>query len=119
MKYKRKLKTGDVVFANLGEGEGSELKGIYPCLVVSNNIGNTYSEIATIIPMVGRKKNKKKIPTQFIISNYEKVGLNKESVLLFEQIRTISNKRIIRKVGHFPPQEFAQFKKNILNVFGF
>ena len=42
---KWEIKRGDIIMCDLGKREGSVQSGIRPCVVVSNNYGNKYSNI--------------------------------------------------------------------------
>ncbi len=39
----REIQRGEIYLADLGEGVGSEQKGVRPVLIVQNNRGNKYS----------------------------------------------------------------------------
>ena len=69
-----------------------------PVLIIQNNIGNKYSP-TVIIAAITSQINKAKLPTHIEISSSE-YGLNKDSVILLEQIRTIDKKRLREKIGY-------------------
>ena len=83
--------------ADLSPVVGSEQGGVRPVLVIQNNIGNKYSP-TIIIAAITSQINKAKLPTHIEISANE-YGLNKDSVILLEQIRTIDKKRLREKIG--------------------
>ncbi|GAA3642683.1 type II toxin-antitoxin system PemK/MazF family toxin [Asaccharospora irregularis DSM 2635] len=84
-------------YADLSPVVGSEQGGIRPVLIIQNDIGNKYSP-TVIIAAITSQINKAKLPTHVEISANE-YGLNKDSVILLEQIRTIDKKRIREKIG--------------------
>ena len=92
------VKRGDVFYADLSPVVGSEQGGVRPVLVIQNDIGNKYSP-TVIIAAVTSQINKAKLPTHIEISGDE-YGLNKDSVILAEQVRTIDKKRLKEKVCH-------------------
>ncbi|MFT3950941.1 MAG: type II toxin-antitoxin system PemK/MazF family toxin [Oscillospiraceae bacterium] len=92
----REIKRGDIDYADLGIGVGSEQNGIRPVLVVSNDVGNRFSQTAVVIPITARK-GKPPMPTHIRIDAPE--ILYRESVILAEQIRTIDRKRLGRYLG--------------------
>ena len=77
---------------------GSEQGGIRPVIILQNDIGNKYSP-TIIIAAITSQINKAKLPTHVEISS-EEYGLNKDSVVLLEQIRTLDKKRLKEKIGH-------------------
>src|SRR6056297_2568461 len=95
---KLKVKRGDVFYANLNPVVGSEQGGVRPVLVIQNNIGNRYSP-TVIVAAITSKIEKAKLPTHVEIPA-DKSNLNRDSVILLEQIRTIDKKRLKRRVTH-------------------
>lgn len=88
----------DIVMADLGEAVGSEQSGTRPVLIVQNNIGNQFSNTTIVIPMSSKIKNYFQ-KTHTLIKSSVDTGLKTDSILLGEQIRVISNQRIIKKIG--------------------
>ncbi|MDI6604487.1 type II toxin-antitoxin system PemK/MazF family toxin [Aceticella autotrophica] len=93
------IKRGDILYADLSPVIGSEQGGVRPVLVIQNDIGNKYSP-TVIVSAITSQINKAKLPTHVEINGTE-FGLNKDSVILLEQIRTIDKKRLREKIGHF------------------
>lgn len=86
---------GEVYYADLSPVIGSEQGGYRPVLVVQNNKGNRFSTTVIVAP-ISSKLTKNHLPTHVFI---ELEGLQKKSVILLEQLRTIDKKRIREKVG--------------------
>jgi len=79
-------------WANLNPTIGREQAGHRPVLVVSNDIENQM-DIVTVIPVTSRKPGRKVYPNEVLFT------LNgKEAILLCHQVRTISKKRLERKI---------------------
>ncbi|MCI5604642.1 MAG: type II toxin-antitoxin system PemK/MazF family toxin [Clostridia bacterium] len=91
------VKRGDIYYADLSPVVGSEQGGIRPVLIIQNDIGNKYSP-TVIAAAITSQINKAKMPTHIELSAKE-YGLNKDSVILLEQIRTIDKKRLREKIG--------------------
>lgn len=87
------MKRGDVFLADLSPVKGSEQGGKRPVVIIQNNIGNKYSP-TVIVAAITAKINKAKIPTHVEISKATH-HLEKDSVILLEQIRTIDKNRLI------------------------
>ena len=88
----------DIVQADLGQVVGSEQGGIRPVLIIQNDIGNIHSCTTIVIPLSSRLKSLNQ-PTHTLIRKSIDTGLRTDSVLLGEQMRVISNQRIIKKIG--------------------
>ncbi|MGE5405211.1 MAG: type II toxin-antitoxin system PemK/MazF family toxin [Acidobacteriota bacterium] len=91
------IKRGEIYFAQLNPVIGSEQGGIRPVLVVQNDIGNQYSP-TTIVLAITSQINKAKLPTHVEL-NANKFGLDKDSVILGEQIRTIDKTRLKQRIA--------------------
>ena len=91
------IKRGYLYYADLSPVVGSEQGGVRPVLIIQNDIGNKYSP-SVIVAAITSQINKAKLPTHIEISAHE-YGLNKDSVILLEQIRTIDKKRLREKIG--------------------
>ena len=89
------IKRGDIYYADLSPVVGSEQSGIRPILVIQNNIGNKFSP--TIIGVPITSKVKVNMPTHIEIEGL-KYGLEKDSIILAEQIRTLDKKRLKEKI---------------------
>ena len=97
------VKRGDIFYADLSPVIGSEQGGIRPVIIIQNDIGNKYSP-TVIVSAITSQINKAKLPTHVEISS-EEYGLNRDSVVLLEQIRTLDKKRLKEKIGHIEDQK--------------
>ncbi|WP_054692263.1 type II toxin-antitoxin system PemK/MazF family toxin [Syntrophomonas palmitatica] len=91
------IKRGEIYFAQLNPVIGSEQGGIRPVLVVQNDIGNQYSP-TTIILAITSQINKAKLPTHVEL-DAKSYGLERDSVILAEQIRTIDKSRLKQRIA--------------------
>lgn len=92
------MKRGDVYYADLRPVIGSEQGGIRPVLIVQNDIGNKHSP-TVICAAITSKMNKAKLPTHIELDS-SRYDMDKDSVILLEQLRTIDKKRLKDKVCH-------------------
>lgn len=69
-------------------------------LVVQNDVGNKYSP-TVIAAAVTSKMTKAKLPTHIEIAGHS-YGLQKDSVILLEQIRTLDKRRLKERIGSLP-----------------
>jgi len=90
------IRRGDIFFADLSPVVGSEQGGTRPVLVLQNDIGNQYSP-TTIIAAITSQISKAKLPTHVEVTRSSS-GLEKDSVILLEQIRTIDRSRLKEKI---------------------
>ena len=103
------VKRGDIFYADLSPVIGSEQGGIRPVIVVQNDIGNRYSP-TVIVAAITSQINKAKLPTHVEISS-EEYGLNRDSVGLVEQIRTIDKRRLKERIGHMTENDMKKVNR--------
>ena len=87
------VKKWDVWFLDLDPTKGSEQQGKRPVLVISNNAVNDNLPVFTCIPFSSVKPDTKIYPTEVFVST-EDSGLPRDSVLMLQQIRTVSIDRL-------------------------
>jgi mRNA interferase MazF len=92
------VKRGDIYYANLSPVVGSEQGGRRPVLVIQNDVGNKYSP-TVIVAAITSQISKAKLPTHVEVSA-KQFNLDKDSVVLLEQLRTIDKRRLKEKVTH-------------------
>ena len=81
-----------IYWADLNPTVGREQAGHRPVLVISNDIENQM-DIVTVIPITSRKKGRKIYPNEVAMTLD-----GKEAIILCHQIRTISKRRIGKKM---------------------
>ena len=110
------VKRGDIYYADLSPVVGSEQGGIRPVLVIQNDIGNKYSP-TVIAAAITSQINKAKMPTHIELAAKDH-GLNKDSVILLEQIRTIDKRRLREKIGRIDDGLMASVNNALSISFG-
>ena len=93
----RTIRRGDIYYAELNPVVGSEQGGTRPVLIISNNTGNRYSPTVIIAAITGKTHTKAKLPTHTEVKEFK--GLDRDSVILLEQIRTIDKQRLRDYLG--------------------
>ena len=110
------IKRGDIYYADLSPVVGSEQGGIRPVLIVQNDVGNRYSP-TVIAAAITSRTDKNKMPTHIDVVADE-YGLEKNSVILLEQIRTLDKKRLREKMGHLDDSVMNRVNSAISVSFG-
>lgn len=91
----KEIKRNEIYYADLNPVKGSEQGGIRPVLVIQNDTGNKHSP-TTIVAAITSKEEKAKLPTHVEVGS---CGVERKSLALLEQIRTIDKSRLIKYVG--------------------
>jgi mRNA interferase MazF len=117
-------KRGEIYLVNFDPTIGHEVKKARPALIITNDINNEYSPVITVIPL---SSNVKRVyPFEVFLSAGS--GIEKDSKIMVNQIRTVDKKRlgkklstvsgeIIKKVGtaiklHFDMEETGEIEEN-------
>lgn len=106
-------KRGQIIYLDLGiEGiKGSEQKGERPCVVIQNNTGNHFSPNIIVVPVTSQLA-KKPIPTHVEL-NKDKYNLDRDSIILAEQVKTVSKERCKNFLGELEPSDMDKLNRAI------
>lgn len=102
---KRTYSRGELYYADLGIGVGSEQNGYRPVVIIQNDVGNRYSPTTIVAAISTQIKSKAKLPTHFSVS--PACGLAQSSIIMLEQIRTIDKARLEKYIGKLSPSEIT------------
>ena len=110
------VKRGEIYFADLSPVIGSEQGGMRPVLIVQNDTGNKHSP-TVIAAAITSRIGKARLPTHIELSA-NAVGLNKDSVVLLEQIRTLDKSRLRDFMGRLDDKTMTAVDSAIAVSFG-
>jgi mRNA interferase MazF len=110
------VRRGDIVYANLNPVIGSEQGGTRPVLVLQNDIGNRHSPTTIVVAITSRIK-KAKLPTHVEICA-DDYGLERDSVILLEQLRTIDKRRLKEKLAHLDEESMNRVNEGLMISLG-
>ncbi len=110
------VRRGDIYYADLSPVVGSEQGGLRPVLIIQNDVGNKYSP-TVIAAAITSRMSKARLPTHIDVYA-DRVGLQKDSVILLEQIRTLGKRRLKEKMGHLDEEMMDHVNTAIAISFG-
>ena len=110
------IRRGDVFYADLSPVIGSEQGGVRPVLILQNDIGNKYSP-TIIVSAITSQIEKAKLPIHVELDG-ETYGLERDSVILLEQIRTIDKRRLRERVTHLGGDIMSKVNEALLISLG-
>lgn len=112
----KKIKKYEIWMATLREGIGSEQQGVRPVVIISNNVGNFHSPTVSVAPLTS-SMTKTKIPTHVAVSS--KIGgLDRNSVVLLEQVLTLDKSRLKYKICDLDSRERSNVDVALMISFG-
>ena len=102
------ISRGELYIADLDPVVGSEQGGLRPVLVVQNDMGNRYSPTVVVLAVTSQLQ-KARLPTHVQVPAEH--GLQKDSVILAEQLRTLDKRRLQERIGRLTPEYMAQVER--------
>jgi len=101
------VKKWEIYFLNFDPTKGSEQRGTRPALVISNDSVNRHLPVFTVLPFSSIKEGTMIYPTEVELP-ISVTGLSKDSVVMLQQIRTISVDRVagMQKAGEILDQDY-------------
>ena len=110
------IKQFDLWVADLLPGKGNIPGKVRPVVILQTNLLNNAGHPTTIIcPLTSDMTKESKILRININANVYN-GLEKDSAILAEQIRTIENSKLLNCIGNLDDKYRAQLKKSILTI---
>lgn len=110
------MRRGDIYYADLSPVVGCEQGGVRSVLIIQNNVGNKHSP-TVIVAAITSQMSKSKLPTHIILPA-NKYGLERDSVVLIEQVRTVDKGRLKKRVGRVDAECMRYIDSAIAVSFG-
>lgn len=111
------IKRGDIYYADLGVKPGSVQGGLRPVVVIQNDVGNAFSSTTIVLPLT--TKIKRNLPTHTLIKSDDIVGLDRDSLVLSEQVLTIDKNQLKDKLCTLNAYYMQKIKESMEISFGF
>ncbi|WP_445637623.1 mRNA interferase [Nostoc sp. DSM 114161] len=107
---------GDVVLCDLNPVIGTEQAGIKPVVIVQIDRAN-FASPHTIVTPFTTKIRRAILPSHVFVP--AGVGnLNKDSVILCEQVRTVDKSRIVKVIGHLDDSYMGELAIALITILG-
>jgi mRNA interferase MazF len=105
---------GDILWADLNPTIGHEQSGKRPVLVLSNDVFNDRSRTVIAVALTSREP-RAGFPLTFVLSD---ASLPKKSWVKISQIRTLSIRRIGKKITRISPEELTAILSGLNEIIG-
>ena len=106
------MNRGEVWTIQLDPTRGSEMKKIRPCVIVSNDLMGRLP-LKIVVPLTTWKSSFKNAPWHVLINKTVENGLSKTSSADTFQVRSISESRLIKKIGSLLPDEMERINQGL------
>lgn len=107
---------GDVFVVSFDPTLGAEIQKTRPALVLQNDIANRFSPI-TIVAAITSRADARLYPTEVPIDAPEG-GLERDSVVLLNQLRSIDRQRLVRRLGRLSPETMLHVERALVISLG-
>jgi mRNA interferase MazF len=105
------IKRYEIYFADLNPTIGSEIKKVRPVVIISQDEMNQYLETVVICPLTSKLHPQWRARLQINCAN-------KNAEIAVDQIRTVSKKRLKKKLDKLSKIKAAQLRKLITDMYG-
>ncbi|MBN2340286.1 MAG: type II toxin-antitoxin system PemK/MazF family toxin [Deltaproteobacteria bacterium] len=106
-----KIERYSIYWANLDPVVGAEINKTRPVAVVSDDLMNLHLQTVVVCPLTTAIHSSWRSRIQISVKS-------KESEIAVDQIRTISKKRLIKKIGALSADEAARVRLLITEMYG-
>jgi len=110
------MKQGEIWQISLDPTIGSEMKKVRPCIILNSDIIGKLP-LKVVAPLTDFKEHYKIVPWMVIIEPNIQNGLKKVSAIDLFQVRSLSQKRLVKKIGFVDKKVLISCKESLDNVF--
>ncbi len=103
-------KRGEVYWVNLDPTRGGEIQKTRPGLVVSNDVGNEFSNVVMIAPITSKV-------TRIYPTESKTIVDGKKAKIMLHQCRAIDKSRLSKKICEISPEAMLDVERAIKIVF--
>ena len=105
----KEVRRGEIWIVNLDPTLGHKIKKSRPAVIIQNDIGNKYSPVTIVAPVTSQGLEKV-YPIEVLLTK-ENSGINTESKVLLNQIRTIDKQSLVSKIGRVREETLSKIEE--------
>jgi len=109
------MKRGEIWLVNLDPTVGSEIRKTRPVVIISSDLVGILP-LKVIVPFTDWKDRYTTASWMVRIDPDDNNGLSKPSAADGLQVRSVSQNRLIKRLGVLPPIQIEQIKQAVINV---
>lgn len=109
-----KIKRFDIWIADLNPTIGTEPGKVRPVLVLQSDLLNRFHPSSIICPVTTKVQPESNLLRVHLV--HGTCGLDEDCDVMIDQVRSIDNKRLVRKVGTLPVELRATVSRNLKTV---
>lgn len=113
---RKTIRRGEIWLVRFDPAEGSEIRKTRPAVILQNDIGNRYANTTIVAAITGRYKA---LPTLVELTPSKQNGLREPCALNLSQLRTISQSRLLKRLGSLEEKYFPEIEQAAWISLGF
>jgi len=110
-------KRGQIYLAAFDPSVGREIQKTRPALVVQNDVSNRVTEVTIVAPITSKVRLPVN-PQHVLIAADSRTGLSVTSVAVFNQVRAVDRRRLLKLVGVVDTETMRHVDEAIKITFG-
>ena len=110
------MKQGEIWLVNLDPTLGAEMKKSRPCVILNNDIVGKLP-LKVVAPLTDFKEHYTLVPWMVTIEPSTENGLHKKSSIDLFQVRSLSQKRLVKRLGQVDREVLEACKSALAVVF--
>jgi len=106
----------EIYLANLNPKKGHEVGKTRPVVVIHSQLIEGLLSTSIICPITTQLSSATLLRVNVSLQDASTTGLSEPSDLIVDQIRSIDNQRLIKKLGELPTAQIEQLQKSLQTI---
>jgi len=109
------MQRGEIYQLDFGPTRGSVQGGIRPALIIQNDVGNRTSTTTIVAAITSKHKKSYRFHVEITT---DESGLPEDSTILLEQIQTVPQNLLVKKLGGIDKHKMAEVDRALIISLG-
>jgi mRNA interferase MazF len=106
----------EIYLANLNPKKGHEVGKPRPVVVIHSQLIEGVLSTSIICPITTQLSSATLLRVNVSLQDASTTGLSEPSDIIVDQIRSIDNQRLVKKLGELPPAQIEQLQKSLQTI---
>jgi mRNA interferase MazF len=106
----------EIYLANLNPKKGHEVGKTRPVVVIHSQLIEGVLSTSIICPITTQLSSATLLRVNVSLQDASTTGLSEPSDIIVDQIRSIDNQRLVKKLGELPPAQIEQLQKSLQTI---
>jgi mRNA interferase MazF len=106
----------EIYLANLNPKKGHEVGKTRPVVVIHSQLIEGVLSTSIICPITTQLSSATLLRVNVSLQDASTTGLSEPSDVIVDQIRSIDNQRLVKKLGELPPAQIEQLQKSLQTI---